>query len=70
MNKFYVCTETGSVYKLDEGSLFFTPIFKDGTYDLENDWNLVEEDLVDEEVISDGRTLGDLYAEVKAELGE
>jgi hypothetical protein len=71
--KYYISQETASVYFVSESdNIYWTNINKDNTIDLDDgEWNLVEEDLVDEEFVdaSNDRRLRDVYADVRKALG-
>lgn len=77
--KHYISTETGSVYRLRDGYLWYIPINADNTYSEAEGWALVEEKAMENEPLGDPeyyannpdkrwRTLGDVYAEVRKAL--
>ncbi len=78
-NKIYISTETGSLYRIRDGLIWFIPINADNTAELHQVWGLVDEELVGSEPIGDPeyyanhpdkkwRTLGDVYADVRKAL--
>lgn len=79
MEKHYISVETGSVYRLRDGYLWYVAINADNTYTTGEGWALVDEAAMQDEPIGDPeyyaahpdkkwRTLGDVYAQVRKAL--
>ncbi|WP_019925432.1 hypothetical protein [Nocardia sp. BMG111209] len=69
--KYFHAPETGTLYRLDGPALIGIDPDEHGVYTIDEDFEFeVDEDLVGSEKIRDDapRTLGDLYAEVRAAL--
>jgi len=63
--RYVIKLETGSVYWLDGEAIMTAPIDQYNSFDPEGEGYAVEEELISEEELPNGRTLGDIYKQVR-----